>query len=99
MAPIVICAITTSSLVSRNGIRRDSASYVLSCMKLILQLKTLAVCWLVLLQSRNPRCRFHTPIFPFFVFIMIGGEKKKADKSHRTYRLRYNGCHLTSVYS
>ena len=79
MDPIVICTITTSSLVSRNGIRRDPASYVLSCMKLILQLKTLAVCWFVLLQSRNPRCRFHTPFFPFFVFIMIGGEEKKAD--------------------
>ena len=30
---------------------------------------------------------------------MIGGEKKKADKSLLTYRLLYNGYHLTSVYN
>lgn len=36
-------------------------------MKLILQLKTLAVYWLVLLQSRNPRCRFSTPVFLFYI--------------------------------
>ena len=34
-----------------------------------------------------PIADFHTPFF-FFVFIGIGGEKKKADKSLRTYRLR-----------
>lgn len=76
MKHIVICAITTSSFVSRNGIRRDSARYVLSCMKLILQLKTLAVSWLVLLQSRNPHCRFHASIFPFLFLIVICSEEE-----------------------
>lgn len=33
MEPIVICAITTSSFVNRNGIRRDSARYVFGYVK------------------------------------------------------------------
>ena len=79
--------------------QRNSASYVLSCMKLILQLKTLAVYWLVLLQSRNPRCRFHTPIFHFLFSLWLAAKRKKLTNHCWLIGFGQDGCFLTSAHS